>query len=82
MNTLQPLKTYLNPESTQFVSDMQAIDLEAFHHKGRFYWEGPAVWVADNEGLKKALDASRNPAQWDRYKEGYLIFPAKADEGT
>jgi len=75
-------RTYSNLECIQFIIDMKAIELATFHHKGRFDWEGPAVWVSDNDGLKKALDSSTHQALWDRYKEGYLVFPSKSDVGV
>ncbi|MDX2471718.1 MAG: hypothetical protein QNL04_14200 [SAR324 cluster bacterium] len=77
-----PLKTYTSAECVQFVIDMQAINQKLFHYKGRFSWQGPAVWVADNTGLKMTLDFSTNPAQWDRYKDGYVVFPVRQDVGV
>ena len=77
-----PLKTYSSPECVKFVKDMQMIKLELFHYKGRFSWAGPAVWVADNNGLKKVLDQSPSQTQWDRVRDGYVVFPVRQDEGS
>ncbi len=77
-----PLKSYTTVECVKFVEDMKVINQKLFHYKGRFSWQGPAVWVADNTGLKMALDNSTNPAQWDRFKDGYVVFPVRQDEGA
>jgi len=79
--SLLAVRKYTTDECNQFVEDMQAAHLQVFHYEGRFSWKGPAVWVENNDGLKNALDSSTNPAQWDRYKEGYVIFPVKEDPG-
>ena len=61
---------------------MLLIKLKPFHYKGRFNWQGPAVWVADNNALKQALDPSPHETQWDRVKDGYVVFPVRQDEGA
>lgn len=64
--------TYTHPDHIQFVSNMEAAELEARHYNGRFWWQGPAVAV---DNLQDALSHTKVRCQWDNLGLGYIVYP-------
>lgn len=66
-------KAYKLHSHNQFVRDMLDADLEPYHYRGRFYYEGPAVNVDD---LQEAIRATKVNVQWDNMGLGWVVYPA------
>lgn len=67
---------YERLECKRFCEDMIEEGLEPYHYHGRFFWEGPAVTVAD---LQDALSITKVPCQWDQLGLGYVVYPRQKE---
>lgn len=68
----KPNGDYKRSDYQQFYNDMLDADLDPYHYRGRFYYEGPAVNVDD---LQDALSATKVKCQWDSMGLRYVVYP-------
>mgnify|MGYP005858949979 CR=1 FL=1 len=67
---------FTNSDHLQFVQDMQAVNLEPFFYRGRWYWRGPAVEV---DNLQDALGNTTVRCQWETLGLGFVVYPVATD---
>lgn len=63
---------YNNRHCNQFVEDMEDAGFEVEHYRGRSFWEGPAVRVADPGD---ATCETKIKCQFDSLGRGYIVYP-------
>lgn len=61
-----------HPDHSRFARDMKDAGLEVRPYRGRFFWEGPAVYVSD---VRRALDATSVPCQYDHMGLDWVVYP-------
>ena len=72
------MKQYTREDCINFINDMEKLNLEVNHYKGRFFWEGPSVVV---ENLQKVLSNTKVKCQWDNMGFDFIVYPITSDKG-
>lgn len=69
-------RPYSNALHEQFCEDIEEnTELELEHYRGRFFYEGPAVFVEADE-LQDVIRATKVRVQTDDYgKTGVVVYP-------
>ena len=65
-------RAYENERYNRFVRDMLEANLEPYHYRGRFFYEGPAVNVDDTQD---AIRATKVKVQTDNMGLGFVVYP-------
>lgn len=68
---------YNNKTCNDFVSQMEAIDLDVEHYRGRNLWEGPAVRI-DADSLQDVIRGTDMKLQWDTMgRDQLIVYPVR-----
>lgn len=78
-----PIQLYTDPDSRQFVDDMEEAGFDMFHYSGRFWREGPAVRAGNGRdeepSLQDVMRATDVKLAWEELGLGWVVYPAKPD---
>jgi len=72
---MSELKEYENEVYKLFVKELKGAGFNPYHYQGRFYYEGPAVNVSNDE-FQKAIRSTVVQVQWEDMGMGTVIYPA------
>lgn len=71
------LPEYTNNNFQQFVEDMHAAGITVEHYRGRWHYEGPAVWTSEKNGptLQDVMSATKVRVQKDNCAFDWIVYP-------
>ena len=75
LDCLEGKSTYPIPRYNLFWDEIRKMGKTPYHYEGRYYYEGPAVNVDDDDEKQEVIRATSMPLQWDNLGLGWVVYP-------